>query len=234
MTFNVIKLKETESTNTYAKALLRKGEPLMPYTLIYTSRQTAGRGRLGRSWESEEGSTLCMSLVAPYPYAPAVTLLSALGVHRALCALGVKNTKIKWPNDLIFGNKKLCGILTESTDKYAVIGIGINLNTEDFPLEIAHKATSLKMITGKVFDPFEAAKLITQKLVEILEETKGSLTPAIHREYTALCENIGREVSFRGKSGVAVAIDKDGSLLVQTAEGTEKISSGEVFVCGIY
>ncbi len=234
MTFDIIRLKETESTNTYAKALLNTGEPCAPYTLIYTEDQTSGRGRLGRIWESTKGDTLCMSLIAPFPYTPEVTLLAAVGVHRALSALTDEKLRIKWPNDLIFGNKKLCGILTESTDKAAVIGIGVNLNTEDFSLDIAHKATSLKMITSKHFDPFEVAKLISQKVVESLEETKGTLTPSVLREYTSLCENIGREVKFRGKSGIATAIDKDGSLLVQTADGIEKISSGEVFVSGIY
>ncbi len=232
--FNLIKLKETESTNTYAKALLKSGEPLMPYTLIYTDHQTAGKGRLSREWISVEGDTLCMSLVAPFPFCPCITLLSAVGVHRALCTLTDNNIKIKWPNDLISENKKLCGILTESTDKFAIIGIGINLNTEVFPSDIAHKATSLKLITGKAYDPFETAKFVAQKVIEVLEETKGNLTPSVHKEYSALCANLGREIVFRGKKGTAAGIASDGSLVAETPEGTEHINSGEVTVSGIY
>ncbi len=234
MTFDVIKLKKTESTNTYAKALLKSGESCAPFTLVYTDVQTAGRGRLGRIWESKEGDTLCMSLIAPYPHNPAVTLLAAVGVLRALSALTDENIRIKWPNDLIFESKKLCGILTESTEKYAVIGIGINLNTQSFSKDIAHKATSLKLITNITYDSFEVSKLVAQKVVEVLEETKGVLTLCVLKEYSALCANLGREIIFRGKKGIAAGIAPDGSLVAETPEGTEHINSGEVTVSGIY
>lgn len=234
MTFDIIKLKETESTNTYAKALLRSGEPCLPYTLIHTDKQTKGRGRLGRTWESKEGDTLCMSLIVPFPGNPVITLLAAVGVHRALISIANESIRIKWPNDLIFKNKKLCGILTESTDKAAVIGIGINLNTIEFSEEIAHKATSLKLITNNTFDSFEVAKLVAKRVMEILEKTKGILTPEVLKEYSSLCENFGKDIIFGDKKGVAVGITEDGALIVHTPEGIEKISSGEVTVSGIY
>ncbi len=234
MNFDIINLKETESTNTYAKALLNKGEPCAPFTLVYTENQTKGRGRMGREWLSQQGDTLCMSLIAPYPFCPAITLISAVGVYRALKKLTDADIKIKWPNDLIHGSKKICGILTESTDKSAVIGVGINLNTEEFPEEIAHKATSLKLITGKDYNPEVMAEAVSKNIISILEETGGNLTENILKEYTHLCANIGRNISFGENSGIAVGVATDGCLIAETPEGTKNINSGEVFVSGIY
>lgn len=232
--FETIYLKETESTNTYAKALLNKGEPCAPFTLIYTENQTKGRGRLGREWISKKGDTLCMSLITPYPNNPAITLLSALGVYKALKRITDTDIKIKWPNDLIHGNKKLCGILTESTDKYAVIGIGINLNATKFPEEIAHKATSLRLVTGKTFCPEKLAGIVAEEVIAVLQETGGILSEEIIRDYTKLCANIGREIVFGENIGIATGISSDGCLEVLRNNATEYIRSGEVTINGIY
>ena len=207
----------------------------MPYTLIYADKQTAGRGRLGRVWESKKGESLCMSLIAPFPFNPSVTLIAALGVYKALKEICKDaDLKIKWPNDIVAGNKKLCGILTESTDKYAVIGIGINLNTEIFPKDIAHKATSVKLVTGKVLDPYETAVKTAEYVAKFLKETNGNFTQKTIEKYSSLCINIGREISFREKRGIAVGIAPDGCLIAKTPEGEELIGSGEVTVSGIY
>lgn len=229
----IIHLKETESTNTYAKALLNKGELSAPFTLVYTDNQHAGRGRLGRTWESKEGDTLCMSLIVPYPHKPAITLLSALAVYKTLSKY-YDRLKIKWPNDIVAENKKLVGILTESTPNAAVIGIGVNLNTLEFSEDITHKATSLRLLTGKTYNAFKLARKISKELIKVLKKSQGELTDATLKEYTTLCINLGKEVVFNSKKGVATRIDKDGSLLVRTDENTEKISFGEVFVSGIY
>ena len=234
MNFDIIKLEETESTNTFAKALLKSGELCAPFTLVYTENQLSGRGRLGRVWLSQKGETLCMSLIAPFPHNPAITLLSALGVHRALRTITNADIKIKWPNDLIADNKKLCGILTESTDKAAVIGIGINLNTKAFPLEIAHKATSLALIEKKNYSPETVAKSVATSIISILEETKGTLTEEALSLYTSLCANLGREVTFREHTATAVGIAPDGCLIAECGNKTEYINSGEVTISGIY
>ena len=230
---NEIHLKETESTNTYAKALLKAGEPLMPYTLILTESQTTGRGRLGRSWESTKGESLCMSLITPHPNNPCITLIAALGVYRTLKEY-CENLLIKWPNDLIAGNKKLCGILTESTESAAVIGIGINLNNILFAEEIKHKATSLKLLTNKDYSPKEIATKTAENIRLLLENSQGKLNEELLHEYTSVCANIGKEVRFQDKTGVVTHIGKDGSLIVKTEDTTESVSSGEVIVSGIY
>ena len=231
--FRIIHLKETESTNKYAKALLKNGELFAPFTLIYADNQTKGRGRLGRSWESKEGDTLCMSLIASYPHKPAITLLSALAVYSVL-RKHCDNLKIKWPNDIVSENKKLCGILTESTPESAIIGIGINLNSTEFSSDIANKATSLRLLTGKIYNPYKLAKKISKELIKILKETDSQLTGSSLKKYTSLCINIGKECIYQEKKVVATGIDTDGSLLVKSDEFNGKISSGEVFVSGIY
>ncbi len=230
---NLISLEKVNSTNTYAKALLKTGEPLKPYTVIYAKEQTAGRGRLGRTWESKEDDSLCMSLILPYTYKSGITLLSALGVHKALKDI-YPALKIKWPNDIIADNKKLCGILTEGTEYGTVVGIGINLNSTEFSEEIVHKATSLRLLTGKTFDPVKLLESVAHSVFESIEKFSGELTKEAIDEYTPLCANIGRQVQWNDKTGIAEGISPDGSLLVKTPQGTEEIRFGEVFVSGIY
>lgn len=230
---NMIKFDSVDSTNTYAKALLCSGEPLTPYTVVYAKEQTQGRGRLGRSWHSKEGESLCMSLIIPYVQKPCITLLCALGVCSALNDI-CENVQIKWPNDIIVGNKKLCGILTEATAHGTVIGIGINLNSTGFPKDIATKATSLRLITGNTFDPVCLAESVASAVFHIAEKHQGELDAEIIEHYTSLCATIGREVSFSGGKGIAAGISEDGSLIVETKNGMEEVRFGEVLVSGIY
>lgn len=230
---NIICLSKVNSTNTYAKALLNSGEPLKPYTVIYTKEQTEGRGRLGRDWVSKEGDSLCMSLILPYTCKPGITLLCALGVYKALRSI-YPDIKIKWPNDIIAENKKICGILTEGTQNGTVTGIGINLNQREFPADIAHKAISLKLLTGNTYDTYEFAQKVAVCVFDTIEKHNAELTDDAIKLYSTLCANIGREVEWSGRTGTALGISPDGSLLVKTADGTEEIRFGEVFVNGIY
>ncbi|MBQ7999912.1 MAG: biotin--[Ruminococcus sp.] len=230
---NVIYLPKVNSTNTYAKALLNSGEPLCPYTVIYAKEQTAGRGRRGRSWHCHEGDSLCMSLILPYTCKSGITLLTALGVYKALRDI-CPNIKIKWPNDIIADNKKLCGILTEGTKSGTVVGIGINLNHTTFPTDIAHKATSLRLLTGDSFTPAEILNKVAVSVFDEIEKYNAELTDNAIDEYIPLCANIGREILWNGKNGVATGISENGSLIIKTEHGTEQVSFGEVFVSGIY
>lgn len=230
---NLITLEKTESTNTYAKALLKSGEPLRPFTVVFAKEQTRGRGRLNRTWESTKGDSLCMSLILPITANPSITLLAALGVHKALKSF-CKDLQIKWPNDIIHGNKKLCGILTEGTESGSVVGIGINLNQTEFSAEIACKATSLKLLTNSTYCAEELCKKVAQSVFETMENHNFRLTDEAISEYTLLCANIGKEVSWQNKKGIAQGISSEGSLLVRTEKGEEQILAGEVFVSGIY
>ena len=232
---HIIHLKETESTNTYAKALLKSGEPFTPYTLVYTDNQTQGRGRLGRTWQSQKGDSLCMSLITPFPNNPRITLIAALGVYDALKDICGETLLIKWPNDLVADNKKLCGILTESTPTAAIIGIGVNLNNTDFPDEIRHKATSLRLLTQNTYSPMELAEKISTSICNLLESTQGVISEELIIKYTNLCANMGKAVASKDTTGVAIGVrEDDGALMILTKDGLEAITSGEVTVNGIY
>lgn len=230
---NIIRLQKVNSTNTYAKALLKSGEPLVPYTVVYAKEQTEGKGRMGRSWESSKDDTLCMSLIIPHLCKSGVTLLVALGVHKALRDI-CPNLQIKWPNDIICENKKLCGILTESTNGGTVIGIGINVNTENFSDDIADKATSLKMLTGREYDKEEILREVATCVFDIIDKHNGELTKEAKEEYLPLCANINRQVSWKEYTGIATTVTQEGALLVKTETGVAEIAFGEVAVSGIY
>lgn len=137
------------STNDVAKQLINEYCP--EGTIIYTKEQTDGRGRRGRMWQDKKGETLATSLVLyptlPQEYIPCITLVAALSVRAAIKNFSSLECKIKWPNDVICSDKKICGILTERIfidGKSAVIvGIGVNVKNQEFPEELEDKATSI-------------------------------------------------------------------------------------------
>ena len=150
--------KETDSTNIQAKAGGEKGEP--HGTLYVAESQEWEEGRRGRRWESPAGESIYMSLLLrpefPPVKAPMLTLVMALAVARALREQTGVDVQIKWPNDLVVQGRKICGILTEMSIEmtwinYVVIGIGINVNQNEFPEDLKDCASSLKMETGRRF-----------------------------------------------------------------------------------
>lgn len=236
-----------DSTNTYAKDLARRGAP--QGTVILAGSQTAGRGRLGRSFHSPEGSGIYMSVILR-PDCPARELMHlTCAAGTAMCdavesVCGIR-PGIKWINDLVLQNRKIGGILTElgftadgSVD-YAVIGIGINCNQpqESFPPELQSIASSLYAVTGK---RVSTAALIAAMLISLEEISQRLLTgkAEIMDRYRRDCLTLGKEVQLHGAlTGPAFAldIDEDGGLLVRLEDGTvHTVQSGEVSVRGLY
>lgn len=241
----VIYFEVVDSTNQEVK---RTAQNYSHGTVVIAEQQTAGKGRLGRVWSSPNSTGLWFSILLKPDIAPNqianITLACGLGVCKAIRQFTGLNTLIKWPNDIIIGNKKICGILTEMTAEadrinYAVAGIGINVNTTEFDDEIKHKATSLCIECGTVINRAELFKEIMQSLEEEFDSYFSNPDGAISDEYTSLCATLGREVIVtRGNtvfSGKAVAIANTGDLVVELANGTRvNVSSGEVTVQGIY
>lgn len=183
------------STNERAKELARKDFPTG--TVVIAEEQTAGKGRLGRSWFSPPGTGLWFSLIVrpdiPPNKAPFLTIITSLTLVKALSGLNTElKPLIKWPNDILIDDRKVCGILSElNADlgmiNFAVIGIGINVNQDYFPEELATKATSLKIAlntwidrTGLlqgILNSFEGyyQKLLEGRFKELLKEWKGYL-----------------------------------------------------------
>lgn len=242
-----------DSTNIRAKQLAELGEE--EGTLVIADRQTAGRGRRGRRWESDFGVGIFMSLIVRPKINPVrvsgITLIAALAVAKAVSEICKTKPQIKWPNDIVLGGKKICGILTEMSSEmndinYVVVGIGINANNTSFQKEIEQTATSIYLQTGKKADRAQLAAYIVDCFGEYYKKfvKEKSLEPFI-MEYDSMLANLNREVKiFYGmredvadnecETGIAKGIDKDGALIVDTKQGLKRVVSGEVSVRGLY
>lgn len=243
---NLIVLDSVTSTNDYLKALADKGAPTG--TVVLAREQTAGKGRLGRVWQTKKDDGIAMSVLLRPELAPqevsAITPLSGLAMCRGINEFCMLDSRIKWPNDIIVGSKKLVGILTEMSAEldrvdYTVTGIGINVEHTVFPEDIAHKATSILLETGRHINQNHLVAVLLSSLERELVSSRYRLTGTTVSDYRDLCATIGRQVTFsRGErrlSGMAVGISNSGELEVMMTGGIiMKVNSGEVTVQGIY
>lgn len=242
----IIVLESIDSTNSYLKKAGFSGEE--SGTVVIAREQTSGKGRLGRKWKSNKDDSVIFSVILRPQLSlceiSAITLLSGLAVCVAVRDLCNIDCRIKWPNDIIVNNKKLSGMLTEMSTEpdgtvFTVTGIGINASQTAFESDIAHKATSLFMLTGKNIDKNRFLATILGYMEKYLTDNDCRLTEETVNEYTHLCATIGREVKFtrdnREVCGKAISVDRIGQLEVLMSDGrTEKVNSGEVTVQGIY
>jgi len=238
-----------DSTNTRAKQLASEGAP--EGTVLIADHQTGGRGRRGRIFHSPAGSGIYMSVILRPNCAPAelmhLTCAAAVAACDAVEAVCGIRPGIKWTNDLVFGKRKIAGILTElgispngSLD-YAVIGIGINCSQEesDFPEDIRHIACSLHSVSGEDIDPAKIAAALTDSLYR-MSRTLLTEKASIMSRYRSDCITLGKAISVvkadgAVRHGIALDIDVDGGLLVRFDDNSsETVSSGEVSVRGMY
>lgn len=246
---NILYYDVTDSTNLRIKQAGDEGAP--HGTLAVADRQTAGRGRRGRTWESPAGSSIYMSILLRPEIAPnkasMLTLVMALSVAEGIrqCIGDGGDIQIKWPNDIIINGKKLAGILTEMSSQidyinHVTIGVGINVNTTDFPEEIAQTATSLQIECGHSVKRAHLIAAVMERLEENYETflKTGDLSGLIN-QYSALLVNRDRDVQIIGAKETyqahAIGIDHTGELIVRREDGSiEKINTGEVSVRGVY
>lgn len=233
-------IPETGSTNTLAMHAGAAG--LEEGHVFFTDQQTAGRGRGGHSWQSEPGSaTLISVLLRPRietAQALWLSLMAGVAVHDAILGSCGIQCDLRWPNDLLIGRKKVCGILTEISSegeqlRFAVIGIGVNVNQPSFPPEIAEIATSIQIETGKIWSRSDS--LIA--LLRCLElEYKKTLAPEGRGALVARVESVssyarGKRVHVDeggGYDGVTDGLDAHGFLRVRTQTGARTVLSGGV------
>lgn len=235
-----------DSTNTKAKELAEEGHP--SGTLVVADRQTAGKGRRGRSWESPSGIGIFMTLMLKPEinpnHASMLTLVAAMATTRAIRRVTGVPAMIKWPNDIVMNGKKVCGILTEMSAQFdyinhIVIGIGINVHNEDFPEEIAQTASSIYLESGQHIHRASLIEAFLEEFEDVYAEyLKTEDMEGLMKEYDSMLVNRGRQVRvldpkepFEGK---AMGITKKGELIVDTWESRKLVSSGEVSVRGIY
>jgi BirA family transcriptional regulator, biotin operon repressor / biotin---[acetyl-CoA-carboxylase] ligase len=217
---------EIDSTNAEALRLAAAGEPAG--LVVVADVQTAGRGRLGRSWWSEPGTALLASWLLrpdlePERF-PLLSIVAGVAAARAASVAGGLEVRLKWPNDLIVGGRKLGGILCESDGKgAAVVGLGVNVRQEAFPDEIRDAATSVVAAGGRV--PSRAWLLSAA-----LSAFGGRMDPpeSALDEYRALCDTIGRAVRVEREGGVltgtATGVADNGALIVDG----QTIAAGDV------
>jgi BirA family biotin operon repressor/biotin-[acetyl-CoA-carboxylase] ligase len=232
--------EEVSSTSDLAKELAEAGAA--HGEVVIAERQTAGRGRRGRGWSSPPGKNLYFSVVLrpdlPPQRAAEITLVASVALCRAVREAGVA-AGIKWPNDLVVGGRKLCGILTEMAAdpdrvQWVVLGVGVNLNArpEDFPDEFRAVATSLAAERGRPVPRalFTAAAL--SLLEEWLDRHAAEGFGPVREEWRALSDTLGRAVRVRvgdeEVEGVAEDVDEAGALLVRSGGGLRRVLSGDV------
>ena len=232
-----------DSTNTVAKTLARQGA--VSGTAVTAGCQTAGRGRMGRSFSSPAGQGVYLSVIyrpqLPAERLPVFTAWAAVAVCRAVERLCGARAEIKWTNDVLLHGRKLCGILTESSvglggAEFIVVGAGVNLNRrkEDFPPELQETATSLLLETGQEIRPETAAGILAAELDAVYA---GFLAAGggVPEAYVRRCTTLGRTVTYTAdgevRAGRAEAIGPGGQLIVRRETGgTDTLGWGEVSV----
>ncbi len=228
--------EELDSTNDEAKRLLAAG--LEGNALLVANTQTGGRGRMGRSFYSPAGTGIYMTLVlrpkASMEDAVTLTTAAAVAVVEAIESLCAKRAEIKWVNDVYLEGKKICGILTEAVVNFetaalqsVLVGIGLNMHTNDFPKEIEERASSLD---AQGVSRNEMIAAITNAMLRLLKALPAREYLAVYRAHSMV---IGKEVKYleNGESFFALAtgIDESGGLIVRHADGSEKtLRSGEI------
>jgi len=239
----IVYRESVDSTNTLAQQLALNGAS--EGTLVIAEKQTVGRGRRGRQWFSPPHSGIWMSLILrpqlPLAHAAQITLAAAVALCKALTKVTGVQAGIKWPNDILFGKKKCCGILTEMHAEFdqihhLVVGIGINVNVPegDFPDELKEIATSLQAIKGERLSRARVVQTVLAEFEPLYRRyvAQGGFS-ALRDEWKANNITLGRNVVAQTAQGTitgkALDIDDFGVLMIQCPDGsTEKVYSADI------
>lgn len=238
----------TGSTNSDVAERARQGAP--EGTVVIADAQSAGRGRLGRSWVSVPGVNLYLSVLLRPSIVPAaapqLSLLAGVAVAVTLERFGIE-ARIKWPNDVLLEGRKVAGILTEieaeaDRVRFVVVGIGVNLNirSEQFPAELRDKATSVLLATGRTVERGDFAAALLAAMEEWYDVFRAGGFPPVAAAWNERAALIGRTIRVSGAgsdaSGVCAGIDVDGALLLddRATGARQRVLAGDVTVQGGY
>lgn len=203
--------------STMIEAARLAAENVESGTVVAAREQTAGQGRLGREWHSGRDQGLYFTAIHRLPVAvheiACVTLASGLGIVDALVELTGARFDIRWPNDVLYEGRKVCGILTRLESGAVLSGIGINLNQTDFPMDLRTPATSLRQITGRLWEP----ELALESVLPALEASFGILA---EQGRAAIVRLFGQASSYA--IGRRVAVDMDREILLGVTEGLDE------------
>ncbi|MGS2761938.1 biotin--[acetyl-CoA-carboxylase] ligase [Sinomicrobium sp. M5D2P9] len=231
---HIIKLNAIDSTNSYLKELSTSGV-LQDYTVVVTREQTRGRGQMGTSWKSESGKNLTFSVYKKISCIRkeeifCLSMATSLAIIRALKKIGIPRLKIKWPNDILSANQKVCGVLIESIIKKgelnaAVIGMGLNVNQTDF--NGLPNAGSLKMITGVTYNLDELMHGIVMELQSGEKFLVDRNLDELKSQYEGSLFRRDKPSTFTDKDGVLFmgfikGISETGKLIIQQEDQVRK------------
>ena len=225
---SVLHLPETTSTNDAARQWAEDGAP--DGATVVADHQTAGRGRLGRTWHSPPGVNLYLSRIRRGSF-DLLPLQGALAVRDTIQSFlpADLTAAIKWPNDILVGDYKVAGILCELLEGFAVVGIGINVNMTEFPENLRRPASSLCLLCGAEQD----RKALLRTVLDNLDYWRDNSDQAIDA-FTGHCVTLGREVTVNlpGReplTGTAVRLSERGALIVEDHNGvTHTVEAGDV------
>jgi len=238
---NIVHYFRTESTNAVALRLAADGAE--HGTVVVAEEQTAGRGRLGRTWFSERGTGIYISIILRPPLAPAaapvLTLMAGLAGQRAVSSVTGLAVDIRWPNDLLVNGKKVCGILTEMSAEVdrlhaVVLGIGINVNHSLMPTALENIATSLRMEAHRGISRVQVLVALLREIERYYQLLLKSGNKAITERWEAASTFAhGKRVRVTTAAGEALAtttgLDPSGALKIQYDDGRQDfLVAGEV------
>ena len=244
MNYEIYRFDKIESTNSYLLKLADEGFP--EGSVVVADEQSGGRGRFGRKWESEPLSNLLFSVLLRPRFLErdevfVLTFSAAVAVAEALEDVTSVKPELKWPNDVLLGSKKVCGILLESvfnSDELSsvVLGVGLNVNQKSFPAEISAKATSLLAQTGKKFDRDEILSAVLGRFGSIYDTVRARDFYSVMKRWRDRSGMFGRKIRLSLADeiyeGVCDKITDDGAIVVQTASGLKTFTAGEVSIIG--
>jgi len=243
MEFAVHGLDTTDSTQSEAQRLAAAGAP--EGTVVTARHQRAGRGRRGHDWWDAPGQSLLASVLlrppGPVTTAPQLSLVGGLAVADALAAVASVPARIRWPNDLLVDGRKVCGILAEASADaggagvgklhHVILGIGVNLTQAAFPADLADRATSLRLVTGRVLEADLVLAAVLEHLARRYETWRAGGFAALRVAWLERSTLPGQVVRLPdGSDGVGVDVGDDGILVARAGDGrlVHIISGGTV------
>ena len=241
---NLYVFDEVQSTNTVAKFLAINGAE--NGTVIISEKQTDAKGRSGKAWASPIGGIWLSLIVKPnvdYSKLPMITIGTGVAVAKAIERTGITSAEIKWPNDIIIHDKKVCGILTEAVTTFntidsVIIGVGIDANIDitDFPEELQDGTTTLADELGRKEDENVLIRLFLEEFEKIAETFNEGDYESILKDWRKRSYSVGKIVEVREPfnknfDAYVVGIGREGALIVEKIDGTlEKVISGECII----
>lgn len=233
----IVWLDNVDSTNDQARRWIAESDEVSG-TVVVANKQSRGRGRLGRVWQSPENVGLWVSIVLQ-PARPVsewflYTLYTAVTVADAIESMTGIEVHLKWPNDVLVRGRKCCGILLETiareSNSYLIVGAGINVNQETFPGDLKDTATSIRIESGHEV----SRRQLLETWLRVFSEGWDTLDTAVLQSWKKKVQYWGKEVTVvqgeKRVTGLAVDIDTDGALIIETAGMRQKIYAGDVVV----